>query len=183
MIKRILPIILYLCLISGVTAMAANSTDGTNADMPAVTEEMPTQDGGNRQGGGPDGMGGQHPGGENAQGGKAPAMPDGEMPIGEATPPEENGQQEQPSNSENTVDTTTDTTDERSNRMQSGGMNGGMDGMNGGMREDTQNTENGETASQDGILDLIKIYSTPITAVILLALAFVFVLFYKRKTY
>lgn len=119
-----------------------------------------------------------------------PAIPEGEMPPAipesEMTPSQdsgsaefENGQQTQPSDSENIKDTTTDTTNENSNRMQRGGMGGGM----GGMQGNTQKTENTETASQSGILDFIKTYSTPITAVILLALAFVFVIFYKRKTY
>lgn len=168
--------------------MATNSTDNSNTQTPAVSEEMPMQ-GGGRQGGGRGGMG--MPRGDAMPNGEAPpAMPEGEMPTGEMTPPQdngnaeiENGQQTQPSNSENKQDTTTDTTNENSNRMQRGGMGGGMGGMNGGMPGNTQNTENAETVSQGGILDFIKTYSTPITSVILLALAFVFVIFYKRKTY
>ena len=58
---------------------------------------------------------------------------------------------------------------------------GGFFGEQGGMRE-KQGTDI-VTQQTKGIMDYLTEYSTAITAMVLLALAFVFVIFYKRKHY
>lgn len=183
MIKKILPVILCLCLVFGISAMAVNSTDSTGTDTPAVTEEMPMPGGGGMRGG-RGGRGG--PQGESAESREMPAMPDGGMPRGERMAPDNGGntenknvQQTQPASEENVSGEATDTTNENTNRMQRGGMGG-----QGGMQGNTQSiSETSEAQSQGGILGFVKTYSTPILSVILLILAFVFVAFYKRKSY
>lgn len=166
MLKRIITVSLCIILAFGISAYAANTTGET--EQSAVSEETPMQDGGRQGGGGR---------------GRLELPPDGtapgemrDMPEGEGAPPE--------SNENNTADTSGENTD----RYQRGGMNGdmgGQGGMNNGMREEnTQNTEAaGETGSTGGIAAFLKTYNTPITAVILLIFAFVFVIFYKRKRF
>ena len=58
---------------------------------------------------------------------------------------------------------------------------GGFPGqMSPGMTEQEQSTDE---ISENKILTFVKSYSTPITSIVLLLLAFVFVIFYKRKNY
>ena len=54
-----------------------------------------------------------------------------------------------------------------------GGFPGNMQNFNGQVQEDAPN----------GFLGFVKTYSTPITSVVLLGLAFIFVIFYRRKNY
>ena len=47
----------------------------------------------------------------------------------------------------------------------------------------TDQEQNAEEKAENIILTFVKTYSTPIISVVLLAFAFVFVIFYKRKSY
>ena len=58
---------------------------------------------------------------------------------------------------------------------------GNMEGFRGNMGGFPMNMQTDATAEQDA--GFFKTYSTPITSLVLLALAFVFVLLYKRKNY
>ena len=60
-----------------------------------------------------------------------------------------------------------------------GGIPGGMGGFSGNM----QSGQNTEVQQPAGFLGFVKTYSTPITSVVLLGLAFIFVIFYRRKNY
>ncbi|MBQ6846126.1 MAG: hypothetical protein IJO61_03245 [Oscillospiraceae bacterium] len=135
MIKKILPIILCLILVFGISASAANTQGDTPAENSHATEEMPNRQG-RPQGGGRGNMG------------MPPNMPSGEAPpeLPEGmTPPE----------------------------MPNGEMPPGM----------TDQEQNTEEKAENIILTFVKMYSTPIISVVLLAFAFVFVIFYKRKSY
>lgn len=157
MIKRILPIILCLCLIFGINAMALNPDYDTNADTPAVSEEIPVQEEG-RMHGGPGDMAGHHPDGENAPDDKVPDMPNGDM-----MPPEgvENGEK---------------------NKFPNESLGMGDEIVNDDIKNNNENTEK-ISEEQNGIIEFIKTYSTPVISVILLMFAFIFVKFYKRKNY
>jgi len=62
-----------------------------------------------------------------------------------------------------------------------GRMPAGMKGdFSGSMQKNSAQTEEAETMS---FWEFVKTYSTPIASVILLALAFIFVIFYRRKNY
>jgi len=111
-------------------------------------------------------------------------MPNGEMPPqmnGQANA--ENQQQSgQPSSGSNAENGTA--TEENTNPDAIGRGEGNMGGFRGemppGMTEQEQSTEE---KTENKILTFVKTYSTPIISVILLAFAFVFVIFYKKKTY
>lgn len=197
--KKIIPIILCLVLVFNINVLAEDS-----ANTPADTQEMPMGREGRREGGGRPGM--------EVSGDETTAMPEGEMSaqggrqegdMGMEAPTQgkdeihegkmasmqdgenaqfENVGQSQPTNSENTEDTAEDR-----NRMQRGDMGGMgdfMGGMNGKVQENLRDAEETtETHAENGTLGFIKTYSTPITAVILLIFAFIFVIFYKRKSY
>ena len=47
----------------------------------------------------------------------------------------------------------------------------------------TEQEQEAEGKAENIILTFVKMYSTPIISVVLLAFAFVFVIFYKRKSY
>ena len=66
------------------------------------------------------------------------------------------------------------------NQQFSGQMPGGMGVFPGNMQN-----FNGQTQEEQpkGFLGFVKTYSTPITSVVLLGLAFIFVIFYRRKNY
>ena len=108
MIKKILPIILCLMLVFGISVSATNTQGDTPTENNQTTEEMPNR-------------------------------------------------QERPQ----------------------GGGRGNM-GMPPGMTEQEQSTEE---KTENKILTFVKTYSTPIISVVLLAFAFLFVIFYKRKSY
>ena len=195
MIKRIIPIILCLILVSSISVSATNTTEDTIAENSQATEEFPQRQG-RPQGGGRGNMG------------TPPEMPNGEMPPdlpeGMAPPemqsrenqdegnvppqingqvatenPEQNNQANNDSNADNGA-----VPKENGNldRVQRGGGNmGGFPGqMSPGMTEQEQSTDE---ISENKILTFVKSYSTPITSIVLLLLAFVFVIFYKRKNY
>lgn len=127
MIKKVIPIILSLCLIFSISIMAANTNDNSNTDTTVAAQNMHIRNGGTHYG-------------EQGSMGTPPQMQNGEMPQS--------------------------------------GIGGGQapDGM-------PNNTQNTEAEQSEGFIGVIKTYPTPITSVILLILAFVFVFFYKRKQY
>ena len=135
MIKRIIPIILCLILVFGISVSATNIQDDTSTENNQNTEEMPMHQ--EKTQGGGRGIMGMPPRMSNGE--APPELPDG------MTPPEmPNG--EMPSD----------------------------------MMEQEKSID--ETVGNK-ILTFAKTYSTPIISVVLLAFAFVFVIFYKRKNY
>ena len=210
MLKKVIPIVVVLCLIFGISAMAENInavTDGSVAESP---QQMPQ---GERPQGGRGNMG-MPPGGD-MQDRTPPNMPNGEMPQGDFAPPEEftppDGEftppqnageftQSQSTESNKTEETTTPQADtavteenqqspensEESGQTQienspfGGETPEGMGGFPGNMQ-----SFNGQTQEEQlkGFLGFVKTYSTPITSVVLLGLAFIFVIFYRRKNY
>lgn len=185
MIKKIIPIILCLCLVFSISASAADSTDSTAGDASAVAGEMPMRDGG-RQGGGQGGRGGRGDMGAPPQGENRPA---GEMPDNEMSPPQGNDntetgdvRQPQSANTEN-ADASAGAANEGPDPMQTDGELAAGD-ITDKIQETTQLIDDAfELQYTSGIISFIKTYSTPITSVILLISAFVFVVFYKRKRY
>ena len=159
MIKKILPIILCLMLVLGISVSATNTQGDITAENSQTTEEMP-----NRQerphGGGRGNMGmppnmpiGEAPT-EWPEGMTPPEMPDGEMSL-----------------------TTEDA-------FQDGETTSVM--SEGEMLPDVTTRENSSSAegkTSNGVAGFVKKYFTPITSVILLILAFIFVILYKRKQY
>lgn len=109
----------------------------------------------------------QMPQGERPQGGRANmGMPPGGDMQGRTPPDMPNGEQSGQA--------------QDGNRQFGGQMPGGMGGFPGNVQN-----FNGQTQEEQpkGFLGFVKTYSTPITSVILLALAFIFVIFYRRKNY
>lgn len=188
-------------LMLNISVLAADTANDAPAEQPVTNDGAPMQGGGRQGGGGRMGM----PPDRNMNNGEPPQMPDGEMPTppdgafppapdGTTEPPqgeesiqsESNGQLQKPEEN-NTADTASQAADESASRPQRGDMPGNMVGQEngfGGMPSDMQANEAvAETDTSGGIVGFLKTYSTPITSVILLALAFVFVLFYKKKQY
>ena len=209
MLKKIIPIAIALCLLFGISVMAENTsavTDGTAAE---ASQQMPQ---GERSQGGRGGMGmppsgdmqgktpPNMPNGEMPQGEFTPpegfTLPDGEFTppqnAGEFTPPQSNVN----TNSAETVappvnDVAAENEQTQENGEQSGQTQGGnqqfggqMPGGMGGFPGNMQNF-NGQTQEEasKGFLGFVKTYSTPITSVVLLGLAFIFVIFYRRKNH
>lgn len=200
MIKRVAVCILCMMMALSICVSAESMQSGIDA----VTEQQTMPQNGERPAGGRGGMGGMQP-----PNGERPPMPaDGEMPQrpeGEA-PAEFNGERPQPPRDEamqQTTGTTTgeskepkkdngtaeetqktnesgETTADKEFEMPQGGM-GGRGGF-GGMMQQGQNTTETESTPMT-FAGFLKEYQTPIISVILLALAFVFVIFYKRKIY
>lgn len=195
MIKRIIPIILCLILVFSISVSATNTTEDTIAENSQATEEFPQRQG-RPQGGGRGNMG------------TPPEMPNGEMPpdLPEGmAPPEmqsrenqdegnvspqingqanaenqqQSGQSSSGSNAENTTATEGNTNPNAIGRGE-GEMGGFRGEMPPGMTEQEQKTEE---KAENKILIFVKTYSTPIISVVLLAFAFLFVIFYKRKSY
>ncbi len=190
MLKKVIPIILMLCLIFSISVMAENENPVSEETVPEVSQQMPQGAEGRPQGG--QGNMGIPPSGEMPTRGTPPNMPNGKMPPegmnrdqrpqGELAPPQTN---ETNNNTEIATshggDTSTENPQVPSGNHQFGGqMPGGMGGFPGNMQN-----FNGQTQEEvpTGFLGFVKTNSTPITSVILLALAFIFVIFYRRKNY
>ena len=170
MIKKILPIILCLILVFGISVSATNIQGDAPTENSQTTEEIP-----NRQ---------ERPqGGGRGNMGIPPEMPNGEMPPkmnGQAnTENQQTGQPSSGSNAENGTATEENTNPDRIQRGE-GNMGGFRGEMPPGMTEQEQSTEE---KAENKILTFVKTYSTPIISVVLLAFAFLFVIFYKRKSY
>ena len=189
MIKRIIPIILCLILVFSISVSATNTTEDTIAENSQATEEFPQRQG-RPQGGGRGNMGTppEMPNGEMPpelpEGMTPPEMPNGEMPPqmngqANAENQQQSGQSSSGSNAENGTATEENANSDRIQRGE-GNMGGFRGEMPPGMTEQEQSTEE---KAENKILTFVKTYSTPIISVVLLAFAFVFVIFYKRKSY
>ena len=171
MIKKILPIILCLILVFGISVSATNIQGDAPTENSQTTEEIP-----NRQ---------ERPqGGGRGNMGIPPEMPNGEMPPkmngqANAENQQQSGQSSSGSNAENTTATEGNTNPNAIGRGE-GEMGGFRGEMPPGMTEQEQKTEE---KAENKILIFVKTYSTPIISVVLLAFAFLFVIFYKRKSY
>ncbi len=186
MLKKVITITIALCLIFSISVMAENAQG--NENIPNTSSERP--------------MRGDFDPSKMPQGDFDPSkMPEGFTPpngkftpsqnTGEFTPPESsknNAEAVTPPANENvtTENQQTQENGEESNRTQGGNqqfggqMLGGMGGFPGNMQ-----SFNGQTQEDapKGFLGFVKTYSTPITSVVLLGLAFIFVIFYRRKNY
>ena len=178
MLKKVIATILSLCVIFSVSVMT-------------VTAASETQRG--------RGLGEMSPIGQRPSGDFAP--PEGFIPPeGEFAPPQNSGeftppQGEESSNTETTApQTDTGATEENQqvpeNSKESGQMQGGNSPFGGEMPEgmngfpgNMQSGQNTAAEQPTGFLGFVKTYSTPITSVVLLGLAFIFVIFYRRKNY
>ena len=183
MLKKVIPIAIALCLIFGVSAMAENTSAVTDGSAAGASQQIPQGERGNM---------GMPPSGD-MQGRTPPNMPNGEMPQGEFTPPEgftppQNAGEFTPPANENgtTENQQTQENGEESNQTQGGNQQfgdqipGGMGGFSGNMQSFNGQTQEAEPMTFGSF---VKKYSTPIISIILLALAFVFVIFYRRKNY
>ena len=208
MLKKVITITIALCLIFSISVMAENTSAVTDGSAAEASQQMSQ---GERPQGGRGNMG-MPPSGD-MQGRTPPNMPNGEMPQGEFTPPEgftpPNGEFTPPQNAgefappqsnANNTETPVPKTDtgiteenqqtqengEESNQFPGGNqqfggqMPGSMGGFSGNMQSFNGQTQ--ENAPK-GFLGFVKTYSTPITSVVLLGLAFIFVIFYRRKNY
>ena len=167
MFKKVIPIVISLCLIFSISVMAENTSAVTDGSAAGASQQMP-------------------------QGEFTP--PEGFTPpqnAGEFAPPESsknNAEAVTPPANENvtTENQQTQENGEDANQTQGGNqqfgdqMPGGMGGFSGNMQSFNGQTQ--ENAPK-GFLGFVKTYSTPITSVVLLGLAFIFVIFYRRKNY
>ena len=174
MLKKVIPIVVALCLIFSISVMAENTSAVTDGSAAGASQQMP-------------------------QGDFVP--PEGfTPPNGEFTPPQNTGEFTRPESSKNNAEAATPSVNENvatqnqqtqengseSNQTQGGNQQfggqspAGMGGFSGNMQNFNGQTQ--EDAPKD-FLGFVKTYSTPITSVVLLGLAFIFVIFYKRKNY
>ncbi len=198
MLKKVIPIVLMLCLLFSISVMAENENPISEENVPEVSQQIPQDAEELPQG--EESNTGMPPSGD-MQGRTPPNMPNGEMPPegmnrGQRpqrnfTPPQNAGEFTPPQNTDatNTEATAPQTkSNESSENSQVPGGNhqfgGQMPGGMGGFPDNMQNfNEQTHEEVPMAFLGFVKTYSTPITSVILLALAFVFVIFYRRKNY
>ena len=178
---------LSLCFLFSISAMAENEGTVSDNNNSQAVQEMPMQ-GGEIPQGGQRGTPPQMPNGERPQGAnRGSQMPQGEFAQSQnaetsndevALPQNENNQDvnEIPENNIQNPDDVSEQNGQQ-NRQFPGDMQGGFHGNMQNSNQPTQETEPMTFGN------FIKTYSTPITSVILLALAFVFVSFYKRRNY
>lgn len=162
--KKFFSVCLVLCLLTGITVSAEND-DFSNPP------EMPRQQGENRNR--PENMP------DDFRQNDMSDMENREKngPPGDnrrQNPPEEPGNTNNGSN-ENQNESNTDFSEDNNNKMPNN------DGMPPEIREHGE--MQGETQQVSGFSSFLKNYSTPITAVVVLLFAYVFVIFYKRKHY
>ena len=162
MFKKVIPIVISLCLIFSISVMAENTSAVTDGSAAGASQQMP-------------------------QGEFTP--PEGFTPpqnAGEFAPPESsknNAEAVTPPANENVTTENQQTQENGTESNQTPGRNqqfGGMGGFPGNMQNFNGQTQ--EDAPK-GFLGFVKTYSTPITSVVLLGLAFIFVIFYRRKNY
>ena len=205
MYKKVIPIVISLCLLFSISVMAENTSAVTDGSVSESSQQMPQ---GERPQGGRGSMG--MPPSDDMQGRTPPNMPNGEMPQGEFTPheeftppngefaPQQNAEEFTPpqgdfnpvqGNVENNTETTPQADDNKSAQKPQFNENNQQSGAQApeSMGGFPANMQNFNTQTQDdapkSFLDFVKAYSTPITSVVLLGLAFVFVIFYRRKNY
>ena len=168
MLKKVITTLIFLCLIFSLSTMAA------------------TAEGGPQQG---RNQGGMPPMDEMTD--KELTPPEGfTPPDGEFTPP-----QAEESNTETTVPPSDTGATEENQKAQESNKESGQtkderfqfDGRMpedmGGFPGNMQRGQNTSAEQPTGFLGFVKTYSTPITSVVLLGLAFIFVIFYRRKNY
>ncbi len=188
--KKVISIVLALCLMFSISVMAENENPVSEETVPEVSQQLP-QGAEERPQGGRGNMG-MPPSGEMPTRGTPPNMPNGKMPPegmnrdqrpqGELAPPQNNdiNNNDEIATSQD-GDTSTENPQVPGGNPQFGGqMPGGMGGFSGNMQNFNRQTQEEVPMT---FLGFVKTYSTPITSVILLALAFVFVIFYRRKNY
>ena len=193
MLKKVIPIAIALCLIFSISVMAENTSAATDGTSAGASQQMPQ---GERPSGG---RGSMPPMGEMPSGDFAP--PEGfTPPDGEFTPPQNAGEFAPPQSNEikNTETSAPNTNEgvteenpkgtengEESSQNQNGNspFGGQMPEGMGGFPGNMQSSQNAATEQPTGFLGFVKSYSTPITSVVLLGLAYLFVVFYKRKHY
>ena len=177
MLKKVITIALSLFLLCSIGVLAASAVG--EAQQREARGGMPQM-------------------GEMPQGDFAPhegfTPPEGEFTppqnAGEFTPPQNNGSaettapkadagvaEETPQAAENGEESEQAQGENVQNAPFGGGMPEGMGGFPGNM----QGSQTAEAEQPAGFLGFVKTYATPITSVILLGLAFIFVIFYKRK--
>lgn len=179
MLKKVITIAIALCLIFSISVMAENTSSVTDGTASGASQQMPQ--------------------GERPQGGRGNM---GMPPSGEFTPPQNAGKFTPSQNDVKTNGTEptepnadagmteenqqTQENSEESNQTQGGNQQfgGQMPGGMGGFPANMQNF-NGQTQEEapKGFSGFVKTYSTPITSVVLLIIAFIFVIFYRRKNY
>lgn len=185
MLKKVIPIVLLLCLTFSISVKAENNEVLTEEIVPEISEQMPQEERGN-MGMPPSIFDGQMPPeginrGERPQGNFTRPQNAGEFtpPKGDFSFPQNNNAEAPSPNEENGASAENPQMPDGSKQF-NGQMNGNMGGFPGNMQNfNMQTQENTPT----GFLGFIKTNSTPIISVILLALAFVFVIFYRRKNY
>ena len=194
MLKKVIGLVILLCLTLNISVMAENTVQQT---MPDVSQNMP-RGGGERKSGGRSGM---PPMGDRQGRGTPPSMPNGEMPSGDFVPPSgdfvppsgdfvppENGTAD---NNTKAIPPQTDAGVSAENPQSADNMMGenppfgsqmpeGMEDFFANMQNNNQNMQREQ---KTGFWGFVKTNSTPVTSVVLLALAYVFVLLYKRKNY
>lgn len=197
MLKKVIPVVISLCLICSIGGMAAPTSAGNSETIPEVAEQIPQGDRGNM---------GTLPSGGMQNRGTPPQMPNGEMPpagisrgqrpAGEVTPPQ-NAEEVTPpqgdfavpqNNDANAAAEATPSPIDGNAEAENSQMPSGDSPFGGRMPEGfpgaMQNSSAQSTETQPtGFLGFVKTYSTPITSVVLLGLAFIFVVFYRRKNY
>lgn len=204
MLKKVIAIVISLSLIFAVCVMAENEdivvqepAGEMSEQVPPGIEELP-QGSANIDMGQPGDMQGTTP--PAMQGGNVSpeGIKRGQRPQGNFTPPDNaegftppgGGFNPMQNNDVNNIEATEPQTDGNiseenpqmpdDNQQFDGQMPGGMGSFPGNMQNFNGQTQ--EDAPQ-GFLGFVKTYSTPVTSVILLFLAFIFVIFYRRKNY
>lgn len=187
MIKKIISIML-LSLMLAVSVCAAEADNNAVGEGPNFSEGMP----GNRGGRGD--MPGR-PGGRE-QDGQPPEPPD--MERGNDSTAENNAVPQQPTENNGAENKTSESNDMNNNRSEKNDTEEKSPKMpdrghfdipepNGGTDENTQKvpevSASAEAEASQGFIGFVTEYATPIISLILLALAFVFVYFYKRKKF
>lgn len=203
MLKKVIPIVIALCIIAGVTVMAENENMPEGDSAPEISEQIPQ----NIEELPKDSENMDIPPSGGMQGRTPPNMPNGEMPRegmnrgqrpqGNFTPPENMGEFIPPqgefnppqNNQENNTEAIVPQTDGNESTENpkvfddSQQFGGQMPENMGGFPGNMQNGQNTAEEEPMGFLGFVRTYSTPITSVILLGLAFIFVIFYRRKNY
>ena len=186
MLKKVMPVVLSLCLIFSISVMAENTA--INENTPNASLERPVR--------------GDFDPSKIPEGDFDPSkMPEGFTPpegdftlpqnFGEFTPPQSNEsnnvEASVPETNEGVAEENPKGTEngEESGHTQSGNspFGGQMPEGMGGFPGNMQSGQNAATEQPTGFLGFVKTYSTPITSVVLLGLAYLFVVFYKRKHY
>ena len=169
MLKKVISIIFSLCLVLSVSAMAENVPTETTSDM-SQRAGMPQR--------GEMSFGEFTPPEGNFAppqdfGGFTPSQENGEN----VTTPQTSGTEQEKTQAETKEGETTQT--QNQNSPFGGQMPEGMEGFFGNM----QNDQNANLEQETGFSSFVKTYSTPIISVVLLGLAFIFVILYRRKNY